>query len=181
MASVCLLFICHWRHDCVSLSWPSGWPFLTLGALPFDIWVFIDRVALHSRQRMGSVASVSLSPSVHMFVWALPFEPFAVTLMQRNISFISQKLLTIGSWHLVRTWTWMTPILTLNVRVIGQRSRSPGQKNMISGPIRPPYRHSLRSRVTWVKVKGHMGQGQRSILKVKGQGHQVKNVISGPI
>ncbi len=50
---------------------------------------------------------------------------------------------------------------------------------MFSGPIRPPYRHSLRSRVTWVKVKGHMYQGRRSTLKVKvkGQGHQVKKVI----
>ncbi len=56
----------------------------------------------------------------------------------------------------------MTPMLTLKVMVIGQRSRSPGQKNMIAGTIRRPYRHSLRSRVTWVKVKGHMGQGQRS-------------------
>ncbi len=36
---------------------------------------------------------------------------------------------------------------------------------------------------TWVKVKSHVGQGQRSTLKVqvKGQGHQVKNVISGLI
>ena len=32
----------------------------------------------------------------------------------------------------------------------------------------------MRSRVTWVKVKYHVGQGQRSTLKVrvKGQGHQ---------
>ena len=40
-------------------------------------------------------------------------------------------------------------------------------KKVISGPIRPPYRYSLRSRVTWVKVKGHIGQGQKSNLKVK--------------
>ncbi len=35
--------------------------------------------------------------------------------------------------------------------------------------------------VTWVKAKSHVGQGQRSTLKVKvkGQGHQVKNVIAG--
>ncbi len=105
--------------------------------------------------------------------------PVSVCLTRKKVTrkkFISQKLLIIGSLNFVRTWTWMTPMLTSKVRVIGQRSRSPGQKNMISGPIRPPYRQSLRSRVTWVKVKGHMGQGQRSILKVKvkGQGHQVK-------
>ncbi len=51
-------------------------------------------------------------------------------------------------------------------------------KSVISGPIGAPYWYSLRSRVTWVKIKGHIGQGQRSTLKVKGQGHQVKNVIS---
>ncbi len=64
-----------------------------------------------------------------------------------------------------------------NVDLEGQGHRSKVKKNMISGPIRPPYRQSLRSRVTWVKVKGHMGQGQRSTLKVKVKGHQVKNVI----
>ena len=74
-----------------------------------------------------------------------------------------------------------------NVDLKGQGHRSKVKvtrsKNMISGPIRPPYMHSLRSRVTWVKVKGHMGQGRRSTLKVKvkGQGHQVKNMISSPI
>ena len=44
--------------------------------------------------------------------------------------------------------------------------------------------HSTTLRVIFkVKVKGHMGQAQRSTLKVKakGQGHQVKNVTSGLI
>ncbi len=54
------------------------------------------------------------------------------------------------------------------------RSRSPGQKN-ISGLIWPSYRLILRSRATWVKVKGHTGQGQSSTfkVKVKNQGHHV--------
>ncbi len=74
-----------------------------------------------------------------------------------------------------------------NVELEGQGHRSKVKvtrsKKMISGLIRPPYRQSLRSRVKWVKVKGHMGQGRRSTskVKVKGQGHLVKNVISGPI
>ncbi len=85
--------------------------------------------------------------------------------------FRSQQPLNLGSLNLVRTLTWMTQGLTLQVKVIGQRSRLPGQKT-----FQVSFDHLkgiLRSRVTWVKVKGHMGQGQRSTLKVKvnGQGH----------
>ena len=36
----------------------------------------------------------------------------------------------LGSQNLVRAWTGTTPRLTLRVRVIGQRSRSPGQKTL---------------------------------------------------
>ncbi len=67
----------------------------------------------------------------------------------------------------------MTPMLTQKVKVIGQRSMSPGQKNVILGIFLQLYRQCVyaqepdesRSKVTWVKVKGRMGQGQ---------GHQVK-------
>ncbi len=56
-------------------------------------------------------------------------------------------------------------------------------KTVFPGLSRPSCRLSLRSIVTQVKVKSHMGRGQRSTLKlkVKGQGQQVKNEISGLI
>ncbi len=55
----------------------------------------------------------------------------------------------------------------------GQRSRSLGHLTVLQ----------VFFEVTWIKVKGHLGQGQRSMLKVKVkcQGHQVTNVILGLI
>ncbi len=69
---------------------------------------------------------------------------------------ISQQPFNLGSWNLVSTWTWMTPKLTLRVRVIGQRSRSRGKKKTLFTTL-----------LVIFEVKGHMGQGQRSTLKVK--------------
>ena len=68
---------------------------------------------------------------------------------------ISQELFNLGSPNLVKAWTWMTSILTLRIRVIGQRSRSRGKK-----------KHYFRSHYTILqviyKVKGPMDRGQRS-------------------
>ena len=67
--------------------------------------------------------------------------------------------------------------LTLRVKAIGQRSRSPADVK----------KHYFRCHLSIlqvsikVKVKGFMGQGRRLTLKDKDQGQQVKNVISGLI
>ncbi len=53
------------------------------------------------------------------------------------------------------------------VKVIGQRSRSAGGKTLfeasfdrLTGNIEGQESQGSRSKVTWVKVKGHEGQGQ---------------------
>ncbi len=51
-----------------------------------------------------------------------------------------------------------------NVDLEGQGHRSNAK---VTRSKKHDFRSHLRSRVTWVKVKGHMGQGQRSTLKVK--------------
>ena len=70
----------------------------------------------------------------------------------------------------------MTPRSTLRVRVIGQRSRSQGQKmsfqvifDRLALNVWGQGSHKSRSKVTWVKSKVDL-YGQ-----VKCQGHQVKN------
>ncbi len=63
---------------------------------------------------------------------------------------VSQERSTLGSWNLVRTWTWMTPRMTFRVSVIGQRSRSPGRKHFKSHFIVL----QLSWSVAWIKVKG---------------------------
>ena len=71
----------------------------------------------------------------------------------------------LGSPNMVRAWTWMTPTSTLKVRAIGQKSRSPGQKNITSvlfDRFTWSWSHGSGSQVTWVKLKGHMVQGKRS-------------------
>ncbi len=55
---------------------------------------------------------------------------------------------------MVRAWVWMTPRLTLKVRVMGQRSKSPGKKN--------DFKLDLTILQVVLGVNGHMGQGQRS-------------------
>ena len=67
---------------------------------------------------------------------------------------------------------WMTPRSTPKVNVIGQRSRSSGKKNVdlwvhlsfdhLTRNIYGQGSYGLGSKVTWVRIKGHMGQGQRS-------------------
>ncbi len=66
---------------------------------------------------------------------------------------IQRRVMTLG--QKLRILTWMTPRLTLRVKVIGQRS--PGSKNVISG---------LTILQVIFEVKGHTGQGQSN----KGQG-----------
>ena len=65
----------------------------------------------------------------------------------------------------------------------GHRSKVKGQGHQVK-------KHYFRSHSTTLQaiyeVKGHMGHGQRSHgsrskVALEGQGHQVKNVISGPI
>ena len=63
----------------------------------------------------------------------------------------------------------MTPRSTLEVKVIGQKSRSPGQKpqfeisfcsQLNGGNVRGQESHVSRSMITWVKAKAYVGQGQ---------------------
>ena len=61
----------------------------------------------------------------------------------------------------------------LKVDLEGQRSRSPGQKR----DVRPHWsglQLILEVKVSWVKLIGHMGQGQRSCesRSPKGQGQK---------
>ncbi len=86
--------------------------------------------------------------------------------------FITHKLLNLTSCNLVKAWTWMSPKSTLRVGVKGQGHQV--KKKHFSGLIWPTYRLSLRSRVNWIKIKDHVGLGQRSTLKAKVKGHQVK-------
>ncbi len=76
---------------------------------------------------------------------------------------ISMKPLDLQSPNLVRAWTCMTPRSPLSVRVIGQRSRSQGQNAwfLVSNYIF--IGQCIKVKGTWVEVKGHLGQGQRSL------------------
>ncbi len=75
---------------------------------------------------------------------------------------ISQQPFNLGSWNLVITLKWMTPRLTSRIKVIGQRSRSPGQK-------------TLRS---WGQGShGSSSYGPMSRINLERQGQQVRNVI----
>ncbi len=62
----------------------------------------------------------------------------------------------LGSWNLVRACMWIPPRSTLKVKVMGQRSRSSGQKVFGS------FLCCLTGNVLTFKVKGHMGGGQTS-------------------
>ncbi len=59
----------------------------------------------------------------------------------------------------------MTPRSTLHILIIGQRSRSPGQKRnfrvhlIVLQVILVKFKGWSNSKVPWVKVEGHMGQG----------------------
>ncbi len=58
---------------------------------------------------------------------------------------------------------WMTLRPTLKVKVIGQRSRSRGQQSWSHASFncmscQSQRSHYPRSKVTWTKLKGHMGQ-----------------------
>ena len=58
----------------------------------------------------------------------------------------------------------MTHRMLQEFKVIGQRSRSPGRK-VFSGLITVSRVMCSLSRVKWVLVKGHMGQGQANYMK----------------
>ena len=73
----------------------------------------------------------------------------------KSLDLISQEPITWGSWTLVRTWTWMALRSILRVRVIGQRSRSPGQNSSFQVSF-----YSFTGNGT--RVKGAPVQGQRS-------------------
>ncbi len=80
--------------------------------------------------------------------------------------FISQKVMYLGPWNLVRAWMWMTQRSTMEVRVIRQRSRSSGQKMIFQVSFNSLTGDLVKGH--WVKVKCHdpkvelKGQGQRS-------------------
>ncbi len=83
---------------------------------------------------------------------------------------ISQQPFNFGSWNLVSTWTWMTPKLTLRVKVIGQGHE-----------VKKRYfrSHSTTLQVIF-EVKGHRGQGQRSYgsrskVDLEGQGQRSRS------
>ena len=84
--------------------------------------------------------------------------------------FITLKLLHLLAWNLVSTWTWMTPKLTLRVKVIGQ-GHEVKKRYFMS--------HSTTLQV-FFEVKGHMGQGQRSHwsrskVDLEGQGQRSRS------
>ena len=85
---------------------------------------------------------------------------------------ISQQPFNLGSWNLVRTLMWMTLMSTLWIKVIGQRSRSPGQKTLfevsfdhLTATLWGQGLHGSRSKVIWVKAKGQPWR-ERSKVKV---------------
>ena len=91
------------------------------------------------------------------------YASLSVCLSVTRPKFIFHEPLHLGSWNLARPWTWMTPRSTLIFKVIGQRSRSLGQKTSFEASfdrLTGCYwrSHGSSSKVTRVKVR----------LKVKG-------------
>ena len=78
--------------------------------------------------------------------------------------FISCKPFDIYPPNLDRGCIWMPSRLILKVKVIGQRSRSPGQKTWFykSHMFHNRLTGNVQGQGSWDRVKGHLGQGQRS-------------------